>query len=365
MIKQTRLIILLLGIGILVVLGYAVFSYISRPNSVMIVNNQNTPVVSVDIPAQGDAICPTAPLVKEYGPVSVNNQKSVTEYWVPVSCAKDGGYLVFTRQKSDTSGGDWEGTFDVSYHTKDLPPKFLFVHKGLLIDIAGGGVWQVTQDRDVIHLSLGFGDMGVSASWHYYISQTDQKLLLSVINNSIESDAKSFAITLNTKPVHCSSVDKGSDPQIATAILVNGLRAKALPQAISSPCEGNELNISPVIHFIKADVQRQVVTFEIPDNGTIDFNYNTGLFGDKFVAGSETIKPVSLTDNPRQCTVDADCVAIPNPSNGCYFGYFNISATRSISEFKNNPQIMVQDCPRFGQVYCDINKKVCSADRLQ
>jgi|SRR3989338_3101218 len=68
-----------------------------------------------------------------------------------------------------------------------------------------------------------------------------------------------------------------------------------------------------------------------------------------------------LKAKPDYCQTDEDCVAIPNPSNACYFGYFNINATTAIAEFKNNSQIMIQDCPVFSETYCNNNK--CVADR--
>ena len=70
---------------------------------------------------------------------------------------------------------------------------------------------------------------------------------------------------------------------------------------------------------------------------------------------------INLSANPNYCQTNADCIAIPNPSNHCYSGYFNKNASEAIEEFKNNPKIMKQDCPKFSEVYCDNNK--CTADR--
>ena len=70
---------------------------------------------------------------------------------------------------------------------------------------------------------------------------------------------------------------------------------------------------------------------------------------------------VDLTLNPNYCQTADDCLAVPNPGNGCYFAYFNKNATEAIEEFKNDKKMMLQDCPQFGDVYCKDNK--CTADR--
>ncbi|MCD4705288.1 hypothetical protein K8R66_04415 [bacterium] len=70
---------------------------------------------------------------------------------------------------------------------------------------------------------------------------------------------------------------------------------------------------------------------------------------------------VDLSSNFSYCQTDDDCVAVSNPSNGCYFGYFNKNASKAIEEFENNLRMMKQDCPKFGKVYCKNNK--CVADR--
>ena len=76
---------------------------------------------------------------------------------------------------------------------------------------------------------------------------------------------------------------------------------------------------------------------------------------------------VIVTDsfvNPDYCQIDNDCVAIPNPGNRCYFGYFNKNSISSIEKFKNDSPMMIQDCPNFSQVYCDTVNNKCTANRL-
>ncbi len=73
------------------------------------------------------------------------------------------------------------------------------------------------------------------------------------------------------------------------------------------------------------------------------------------------LNEIDLSTNFNYCQTNNDCIAIPNPSNSCYFGYFNKNASKAIEEFENNPKIMNQDCPKFGNVYCNNNK--CTADK--
>lgn len=65
---------------------------------------------------------------------------------------------------------------------------------------------------------------------------------------------------------------------------------------------------------------------------------------------------VNLSENPGYCETASDCVAIPNPSNHCYFAAFNKNAFEAIEKFKNNSQMMPMDCPEFQKVSCDKNK---------
>ena len=65
---------------------------------------------------------------------------------------------------------------------------------------------------------------------------------------------------------------------------------------------------------------------------------------------------------PNYCKTTEDCLVVPNPSNGCYSGYFNKNATEAIKKFKDDRKMMIQDCPKFGEVYCKNN--TCAADRL-
>jgi len=68
------------------------------------------------------------------------------------------------------------------------------------------------------------------------------------------------------------------------------------------------------------------------------------------------------SSNPNYCKTTEDCLVVPNPSNGCYSGYFNKNATEAIKKFKDDRKMMIQDCPKFGEVYCKNN--TCAADRL-
>ncbi len=73
-------------------------------------------------------------------------------------------------------------------------------------------------------------------------------------------------------------------------------------------------------------------------------------------------KRINLSLNSSYCEKDSDCIAVKNPSNGCYYGYFNKDATDAINEFTNNPKPMVMDCPTWSEVYCD-SDNTCTADR--
>jgi len=79
---------------------------------------------------------------------------------------------------------------------------------------------------------------------------------------------------------------------------------------------------------------------------------------------ADATTPIDLSLNPGYCQNDGDCLAIANPGNGCYYGYFNKNATAAIEKYKNNRQMMIQDCPNFGQVYCDMINNKCTAKRL-
>ena len=76
-------------------------------------------------------------------------------------------------------------------------------------------------------------------------------------------------------------------------------------------------------------------------------------------------KNIDLYTNPSYCQSSNECIAIANPSNGCYFGYFNKNASAAIKEFKDNKRTMIQDCPNFSPVYCDTNINKCTANRLK
>ncbi len=73
-------------------------------------------------------------------------------------------------------------------------------------------------------------------------------------------------------------------------------------------------------------------------------------------------KKIDIASNPNYCEKDSDCIAVKNPSNGCYYGYFNKDATDAINEFKNNSKPWVMDCPTWGEIYCD-SDNICTADR--
>ena len=95
--------------------------------------------------------CPMAPYVKSHEGLSANDEPSVKEYVVPVNCSE---FFVFKRQGSGENNNEWGGIFNV-YFQENGSEKYLFEHQGLLMNIAGGTLWDVTEQGDVIHISLG------------------------------------------------------------------------------------------------------------------------------------------------------------------------------------------------------------------
>ncbi len=113
-------------------------------------------------------------------------------------------------------------------------------------------------------------------------------------------------------------------------------------------------------YFVLSDNRKTNV-----DNGVIE---ESEIFG-KVVYKAWPISGINAnkttTDqlsNPGYCEQDSDCIAVKNPSNGCYYSFFNKNATDAINEFKNNPKPMVMDCPTWSEVYCDARNQ-CTAER--
>lgn len=239
--------------------------------------NQNT--VSNTTTTNNQDVCPASPVVKQTE-VTPQGDKLVSEYWVPINCDDTGEFLIFKRQ-GDTGQEEWGGTFDVSYHSNDRPEKYLFTYTGLLIDIAGGGLWQVTETSDIIKMHLAFGDMGALNIWDYYISRSEQKLLLGLSNHlNIQSGTGSYELKLDTTPERCQSQ---TGKTITKLIIANNGAQEELSQKISTPCNGNELNIQPLIKVVGVDIAKKQVTLNIENDFSvkiddITFNYGSGEF---------------------------------------------------------------------------------------
>ena len=221
---------------------------------------------------QGD--CPKIPFVSIHAGLSVNNKPSVKEYVVPINCSES---FVFKRKGTGEKNNEWGGIFNVYYQDDDLK-KYLFEHQGLLINIAGYTFWDVSREGDVIHMSLGFGDMGIATSWDYYISHNTKELLVGLTDglNILVGDSKKYELKLDTDPVWCQ---EESAIRTTKSIMYNS-QEYTLENEILEPCKGNTDDIFPPprITVRNVNISKNQVTLNVPENENIIFDYRKGEF---------------------------------------------------------------------------------------
>ena len=218
--------------------------------------------------------CSLTPYAENYEGLSANNKPSIKQYVVPINCSE---FIVFKRQGSGNDDNEWNGTFRVYFRENDSE-KYLFKHQGLLRDISGSTPWDVSEEENIIHLSLGFADMGASASWDYYISRSNKELLIG-LNNSLDilvGDNRKYELKLDTTPVWCP---KENTTRITKSIIYNDKKYK-LPNKILESCEEDELSFfpPPKITVLYLDMVGNKITLDIPQNKAMVFDYNKGEF---------------------------------------------------------------------------------------
>lgn len=232
------------------------------------VTESETALVEEETPVS----CSKTPYVESYGKNSINNEPAIQEYVIPINCDQ---LVVFKRQDDATKTNEWGGSFGV-YIQEDNHNTYLFDHLGLLIDIAGGETWSVTEEGELLHFELRFTDMGSSQKWDYYINSNSKKLVAGFdasIGVDILTQNKVTQIKLNTTPPYCQTED---DIQVTDMIMIDNEEVVTLASPISELCQNRpELSFLPGITVSKIDLGANTVTLSIPENGDYTYNFKT------------------------------------------------------------------------------------------
>lgn len=221
-----------------------------------------------------DEDCLIEPHVKSYSGLGGNGKPSADEYIVPINCSES---LLFKREGAGEIEHELSGTFNVYYQEGDSA-KYLFKHRGLLMDIAGDSLWDVTEKGDVVHISLLFRDSFFVMPWDYYISRSNKELLVGLTGglDVHVGDNNKYELRLDTTPNICRSE---SDTRITKSITYSG-KTYSLPNAIEESCAGNLNDPFPLprITVSNVDVDGNKVTLNVPQNEGVVFDYNKGEF---------------------------------------------------------------------------------------
>ncbi|MFH0819698.1 MAG: Gmad2 immunoglobulin-like domain-containing protein [bacterium] len=226
--------------------------------------------------------CLLQPHVQKYEGLGYNNEASVKEYIVPFfKCNQS---LLFVRKDQGEKNNEWDGTFNVYFRENDKDKDtYLFEHKGLLMDIAGGGTWDISDyTKDIIKISLGSSDMGASAYWDYYISIKNKELILGLSGGrglNVLTKLNNYNFLLNTDPVWC---DKESKERTTTAIFINEKKYN-LENKIIEDCPKDLTDNffpPPKIKLVSFDLNKKQIVINIPENENKIFNYETGILND-------------------------------------------------------------------------------------